>query len=155
MISKVANIHPCMVLLALWGAPLACLTLLAVPGCGAHAAPLTGTRDATNAAYMSLRYELKALAKSPIFVVFAHEGEVLLADGRIRQALQTFQQLAAGHPNSPKQHVRVARALLTARLGMAARDYVDGALERFPAAASLHQTKGWILEHDLMGQRHM
>ena len=52
-----------------------------------------------------------------ILIYFEPIGEVLLNEGKVREALQSYRDLVALHPNEAVHHLQIARALLAAGMG--------------------------------------
>ena len=52
---------------------------------------------------------------------FEPQGEALLRDGKVKEALESYRGLVAANPNDPVHHLQVARVLLEAGMGEAAR----------------------------------
>lgn len=115
----------------------------------------TGPPEMTAAELAKFRKDLKAFMDSDVIRVrFVHEVASLIDAGKIKQALAAVRALIAKHPEQPGPQARLADALVAAGLGAAAREVIDRALVKFPDSAQLHRTKGWILEHDLLGRAH-
>jgi tetratricopeptide (TPR) repeat protein len=89
----------------------------------------------------------------PLMVAFEQGGEAHLLAGRVREALETFRDLAALHPGEALHRTQISRAFLGAGLGEAAREEAGAALKLEPSSALAHRNLGWILEHDLVGRR--
>ncbi|MCP4661406.1 MAG: hypothetical protein GY856_38880, partial [bacterium] len=90
----------------------------------------------------------------PLTVEFEQVGERHLAAGRIGEALGEFKRLAARDPDRALPRTRIARALLAAGLGEAARREARAAVELEPDRDLAYQNLGVVLVHDLIG-RHL
>jgi transglutaminase-like putative cysteine protease/Flp pilus assembly protein TadD len=131
----------------------------------------TFTVDASGAVSALLRLETSKVRLSPaeveavyrayratqdsgaIMIKFAQTGTAHLEAGRIREALLEFRRLVALHPKEALHHMQVARALVRAGLGEAARVEIARAIALEPDNGKAHYLRGWILEHDLLGRR--
>jgi len=96
---------------------------------------------------------LKLEKAEPILVTFEQAGEAYLAAGKVREALDEFNRLTALHPQEGLHHAQIARALLAAGIGEAARAEAQGAVKLDPKSGVAYQTLGWVLQHDLVGRR--
>lgn len=113
----------------------------------------TGPRRMTAAQLVAFRQGIKELYDAPMAEVsFVQEGEAHIEAGRTREGLATFRMQIAKQPEDPKIASRFARALLVAGLGRAARKYVDESLAHFGPKSDLLHAKGYILEHNEIGQ---
>ncbi|MCP3962429.1 MAG: DUF3857 domain-containing protein [bacterium] len=103
----------------------------------------------------ALRRRVRELrAAEPVAVRFEHVGETLLAAGEVGEALTELRRLAALEPRRALPRTRVARALLAAGLGAAARREARAAVELEPDLEWAHQALGFVLSHDLCGRYH-
>jgi len=91
-------------------------------------------------------------SKVPV-VTFKMLGEAHLEADRIKEALGEFRKLVATEPAKASHHTRIARALLQAGLGEAARKQAEEAIRLEPTSSLAQATLGWILQHDLLGRR--
>jgi len=89
----------------------------------------------------------------PIVIYFEPVGEVLLNQGKVHEALQSYRDLIAMHPTEAVHHLQLAQALLSAGLGGAARAEALSAVKLEPKSALAQKTLGLILEFDLVGRR--
>ena len=113
----------------------------------------SGKRRYTNAEATELRNKVGELTSGPAIVVsFEPEGEVLLREGKVKEALQSYRGLIAANPNSPVHHLQVARVLLEAGMGEAARAQARQAVKLDPSSALAQRTLAEILKHDLVGR---
>ncbi len=94
------------------------------------------------------------LEAEPFLVSFEQVGEMHLAAGQIREALAEFHRLAALDPDRALPRMRIARTLLAAGLGEAARREARAAVELEPDLDLAYQNLGLVLTHDLIG-RHL
>jgi transglutaminase-like putative cysteine protease/Flp pilus assembly protein TadD len=91
-------------------------------------------------------------AGSAILVNFEPRGEVLLREGKVREALAEYRSLVAQHPNDAVHHLQVAKVLLEAGMGEAARAEARQAVKLDPNSALAEKTLAQILKHDLVGR---
>jgi tetratricopeptide (TPR) repeat protein len=96
---------------------------------------------------------VEILKVQPLLVYFDQTGEKLLAQGKIREALEEFRNITADEPKEAVHRTRIARALLAAGLGEAARKEAREAVALNASSATAHQTLAWTLQHDLVGRR--
>ena len=61
------------------------------------------------------------MAGPAIMVSFEPEGEALLHEGKVKEALASYRGLISANPNDAVHHLQVARVLLQAGMGEAAR----------------------------------
>lgn len=114
----------------------------------------SGKERMTPAEFETARAEVKRLTDmKPFFVRFESVAGQHAAAGRIREALAEYRRLIALHPKEALHHQHMARALLQASLGEAARRQARLAVESEPKSAAAHETLAWILQHDLLGRR--
>jgi hypothetical protein len=95
----------------------------------------------------------KAKSAEPIYISFDLAGHKLIAEGKIREGLEAYQQLVNTSPKSALRRVQLARALLTVGLGEKARAVAREATNVEPASYQAFFTLGWVLERDLIGRR--
>jgi len=114
----------------------------------------TVKRRYTAAEVETFRAGLKEYLSSPAtYVHFEQIGFALLRAGRVKEALETFRALAASHPQGEAlHHVQMARALVEAGLGEAAREEARHAVVLEPGSAEAHKTLAWVLSRDLLGR---
>jgi transglutaminase-like putative cysteine protease/tetratricopeptide (TPR) repeat protein len=113
----------------------------------------SGKRRYSNAEATELRDKVGELTSGPAIVVsFEPEGEVLLREGKVKEALQSYRGLIAANPNSPVHHLQVARVLLEAGMGEAARAQARQEVKLDPSSALAQRTLAEILKHDLVGR---
>jgi Flp pilus assembly protein TadD len=92
------------------------------------------------------------IAGSAILVNFEPEAEVLLHEGKVKEALAAYRSLVALHPNEAVYHLQVAKVLLEAGMGEAARAEARQAVKLDPNSALAEKTLAQILKHDLVGR---
>ena len=96
---------------------------------------------------------VKARQADPIFIAFDQTGKSLLAEGKIREGLESYQKLIDLYPKQALHRIQFARALLSVGLGEKARTVARQATAMEPNSAQAFSTLGWILQHDLIGRR--
>jgi len=102
---------------------------------------------------LELRDALLAVEKKPmVFVNFDQIGETLLASGKVKEALVAFRELEKLHPNEGLHCHQVARALLAAGAGEAARAEARRGVELEPTSAKAYENLATVLKHDLVGR---
>jgi Flp pilus assembly protein TadD len=89
----------------------------------------------------------------PILIYFEPVGAVLLNQGKVREALQSYRDLIALHPTEAVHHLQLAQALLVAGLGDAARSEARAAVKLEPKSALAQKTLAEILEYDRVGRK--
>jgi len=95
----------------------------------------------------------KEFGKTSVPVVrFSLAAEKELAAGRIKTALAAFRQLDQEHPNTAHHTTQLARALLLAGLGEAARREAGRATALDLKSGEAWRMLGTVLEHDLLGR---
>ena len=87
-----------------------------------------------------------------ILINFEPTAQVLLKQGKAREAFQNYRGLIAQHPKEGVHHLQIAKALLAAGLGGAARDEARIAVKLEPKSALAEKTLGEILQLDLVGR---
>jgi tetratricopeptide (TPR) repeat protein len=96
---------------------------------------------------------VKAREADAIVITFDQIGYALLNQGKIKESLVAYQQLAALHPKEALHKIQLAYAYLRAGLGDKARAVAKEATILEPNSADAFSTVGWIMEHDLIGRR--
>jgi Flp pilus assembly protein TadD len=89
---------------------------------------------------------------SAILIYFEPVAQALLNEGKVRESFQAYRDLIALHPNEAVHHLQMARALLAAGMGEAARDEAHRAVALQPDSALAQKTLAAILECDLVGR---
>jgi hypothetical protein len=87
-----------------------------------------------------------------IKLVFDQIAEAHLKAGRVREALRECEALVARHPQQALPHTHLARALLYAGLGRAARQESARAAQLDSRPLDVVFTQAYILSHDLFGR---
>lgn len=114
----------------------------------------TGQRRITAREYEAVRKGVReALQDKNTLLMFDQAGEAHLDAGRVREALQELERLAALSPQKALPRSRVARALLAGGMGEAARREARRATLLEPKLAAAWRTLGWVLQHDELGRR--
>ena len=89
---------------------------------------------------------------SAILINFEPAAEALLRDGKVREALASYRGLIALHPSEAVHHLQVAKVLLDAGMGEAARQEARQAVKLDPSSALAEKILADILKHDLVGR---
>jgi tetratricopeptide (TPR) repeat protein len=114
----------------------------------------TGKRRITAEEYEAVRKGVhEALQEKTTLLMFDQAGEAHLDAGRVREALEELERLAALSPQKALPRSRVARALLAGGMGDAARREARRATQLEPKLAAAWRTLGWVLQHDELGRR--
>ncbi|HEU5458734.1 MAG TPA: hypothetical protein VFU68_08960, partial [Terracidiphilus sp.] len=110
-------------------------------------------RRYTVAEAKEMRDKLSDLTNGPAIIVgFEPEAQVLLREGKVREALASYRSLVALHPKEAVHHLQVAQVLLQAGMGEAARQEAELAVKLEPNSALAEKTLAQILKHDLVGR---
>jgi transglutaminase-like putative cysteine protease/tetratricopeptide (TPR) repeat protein len=113
----------------------------------------TVKRRYTVAEATELRNKIAEIAVGPaILVNFEPQGEALLREGKVREALASYRALVVLHPNEAVHHLQVAKVLMEAGMGEAARAEARIAVKLDPTSALAEKTLAQILKHDLVGR---
>jgi tetratricopeptide (TPR) repeat protein len=100
-----------------------------------------------------LRNKVVEFASGPAIILnFEPEAEVLLRDGKVKEALASYRSLVTAHPSEAVHHLQVAKALLEAGMGEAARAEGRAAVKLEPDSALAEKTLAQILKQDLVGR---
>lgn len=91
--------------------------------------------------------------RDTVMIDFAQTGMALLAEGKIKAALAADRDAIAKNPTSALPHIWLAQALLTVGVGDMARVETARAVALDPKSPAALMTQGWILQHDLLGNR--
>lgn len=119
----------------------------------AHLTFDTTKRRYTVAEANEMRDKIAELTSGPpILVSFEPKGEVLLREGKVKEALASYRALVALHPNEAVHHLQIANVLLEAGMGEAAREEARLAVKLEPTSALAQKTLAQILKHDLVGR---
>ena len=110
-------------------------------------------RRYTVAEAKELRNKVADLQDGPaILVNFEPQGAALLHDGKVGEALASYRGLVALQPNDAVHHLQLAKVLLDASMGEAARAEARLAVKLDPNSATAEKTLAEILKHDLVGR---
>jgi len=119
----------------------------------AHLTFDTVKRRFTVAEANTMRNQIADLLKGPaILINFEPKGEALLREGKVKEALASYRALIALHPGEAVHHLQVARVLLEAGMGEAARREAQLAVKLDPTSALAEKTLAQILKFDLVGR---
>jgi transglutaminase-like putative cysteine protease/tetratricopeptide (TPR) repeat protein len=119
----------------------------------AHLAFDSVKRRYTAAEAKELRNTIASIADDPaILIGFEPQAEVLLRDGKVNEALASYRSLVTAHPKEAVHHLQVARVLLDAGMGEAARAEARQAVKLEPDSALAEKTLAQILKQDLVGR---
>ena len=89
----------------------------------------------------------------PILIYFEPIGIALKAQGKLREADRSYRDLIAKHPTQAVHHIRLAKMLLSAGLGEAARKEAQTAAQIEPDSLMAQKELADTLEHDLVGRK--
>ncbi len=110
-------------------------------------------RRYTIAEATELRNKVAEMLAGPAIVInFEPQGGALLHEGKVKEALVSYRALVALHPNEAVHHLQVARVLLEAGMGEAARAEARQAVKLDPNSALAERVLADILKHDLVGR---
>ncbi|HZU30400.1 MAG TPA: hypothetical protein VFB79_04755, partial [Candidatus Angelobacter sp.] len=96
---------------------------------------------------------VKAGEAEAIVISFDQTAYALLNQGKVKESLAAYQQLAALHPKEALHKIQLSRAYLSAGLGDRARAVAKEATIIEPNSAVAFGNLGWVMEHDLIGRR--
>jgi transglutaminase-like putative cysteine protease/Flp pilus assembly protein TadD len=110
-------------------------------------------RRYTVAEATEMRNKVAELISGPaILVAFEPKGQVLLREGKVREALASYRGVIAQHPNEAVHHLQLADVLLDAGMGEAARAEAREAVKLDPKSPVAQKELAQILKHDLVGR---
>jgi tetratricopeptide (TPR) repeat protein len=110
-------------------------------------------RRYTAAEATALRNQVADLMNGPaILIDFEPQGEALLREGKVKEALASYRALIAANPKSAVHHLQVANVLMQAGMGEAAREEARMAVKLDPSSALAERVLAEILKHDLVGR---
>jgi Flp pilus assembly protein TadD len=113
----------------------------------------TGKRRYTVAEATEMRDKVAELLSGPaILVSFEPKGQVLLREGKVREALATYRGLITQHPTEAVHHLQLADVLLDAGMGEAARAQAREAVKLDPKSPLAQKELAQVLKHDLVGR---
>ncbi|MGE5321493.1 MAG: hypothetical protein ACM3SW_01430, partial [Actinomycetota bacterium] len=95
---------------------------------------------------------VRARKADPVFIAFDSVGRSLIAAGKVKEGLASYQKLIQLHPTEALHRIQLARALLSVGLGEQARVVAREATALEPNSAQAFSTLAWVLEHDLIGR---
>ncbi len=114
----------------------------------------TVKRRFTAAEATEMRRKIAELVKAPpLMINFEPSAQAMLRQGMVRESLQSYRSLIAQHPKEAVHHLQLAKALLDAGLGEAARNEARRAVELEPNSALAEKTLSSILTYDLVGRK--
>jgi tetratricopeptide (TPR) repeat protein len=88
-----------------------------------------------------------------ILINFELTSQALLKQGKVKESFQSYRSLIAQHPKEAVHHLQIAKALLEAGMGEAAREEGRLAVKLDPNTALAEETLADILEFDLVGRK--
>ncbi|MBS1839235.1 MAG: DUF3857 domain-containing protein [Acidobacteria bacterium] len=111
-------------------------------------------RRFTSAEGKELREKVvQAKDAEPIFIYFEPVAQALLTQGKVKESLQASRDLISAHPKEALHHLQIARTLLAAGQGEAARNEARLATMLEPNSALAQKTAAEIFEYDLVGRK--
>lgn len=93
------------------------------------------------------------MEEQPILIYFEPIGAELITEGKTVEGMQAYHQSASLHPKEAVPRLRIAKVLLAAGLGEAARSEAQAAVNLEPNSALAQKTLAEILEYDLVGRK--
>lgn len=109
----------------------------------------------TPADVLAFRRAVVDLDKEPLpTVTFQHEGLRLAVSGQLPAAMRCLHAEAERAPKDAYARIRLAKGLLAAGLGEAARDEAKRAVDLAPEDCESWRCQGEVLTHDLLGRLH-
>jgi len=113
----------------------------------------TVKRRYTVAEATELRNKMAGMITGPAIVVqFEPEAEVLLREGKAREALASYRNLAALHPGEAIHRMQIAKTLIRMGMGESARAEAREAVRLEPTSVSAHKLLADVLVYDLVGR---
>lgn len=101
----------------------------------------------------ALRDTVLQIQEAPILIYFEPIAQTLIAQGKLLEADQSYRDLIAKHLNEAVLHIRLAKMLLGAGLGKAARKEAQYAVQLEPNSLMAQKELAQILEYDLVGRK--
>jgi tetratricopeptide (TPR) repeat protein len=89
-----------------------------------------------------------------ILVYFEPTTQVLLNQGKSKEAFQASRELILRHPKEAVHHLQRAKVLLATGMGQTAREEARTAVKLEPSSALAQKTLAEIFEHDLIGRQY-
>jgi len=91
--------------------------------------------------------------REPILILFEPVALALRNQGKVKDSLQATRELIALHPKEGLHHLQLAKTLLEAGMGEAAREEARLAVKLEPSSALAQKTLAEILEYDVVGRK--
>ena len=91
--------------------------------------------------------------REPIVILFEPVALALRNQGKVKESLQATRELIALHPNEGLHHLQLAKTLLEAGMGEAAREEARLAVKLEPNSALAEKTLAEMLEYDVVGRK--
>jgi transglutaminase-like putative cysteine protease/Flp pilus assembly protein TadD len=91
--------------------------------------------------------------REPLVILFEPVALGLRNQGKVKESLQATRQFIALHPNEGLHHLQLAKTLLEAGMGEAAREEARQAVKLEPNSALAGKTLAEILEYDVVGRK--
>lgn len=115
----------------------------------------TGKPRLTASEAEAMRKEVVAIQKrEPILIQFEPEGQVLIAQGKVWEAVQSYREVIALHPNQALPHLRFAAALIPAGIGETAREEARKGVALEPNSSLAQTTPSNVLTYDIVGRQY-
>jgi transglutaminase-like putative cysteine protease/tetratricopeptide (TPR) repeat protein len=92
--------------------------------------------------------------REPILILFEPVALALRNQGKVKESLQATRELIALHPKESLHHLQLARTLLDAGIGEAARAEARLAAKLEPNSGLAEKLLAEILEYDLVGRKY-
>jgi len=114
----------------------------------------TVKRRFTAAETTEMRNQIGGLCEGEaVLINFEPVGQALLRQGKVKESFQSYRGLIAHHPQSAVYHLQMAKVLLEAGFGDAAREEARLAVKLEPNSALAQKILGQVLEYDLVGRK--
>jgi transglutaminase-like putative cysteine protease/tetratricopeptide (TPR) repeat protein len=88
-----------------------------------------------------------------LLIYFEPTTQVLMNQGKMREAFQASRDVIAQHPKEAVHHLQRAKILLAAGMGEAAREEARAGVKLEPGSALAQKTLAEVLEYDLVGRQ--
>jgi tetratricopeptide (TPR) repeat protein len=92
------------------------------------------------------------LSVNSVEIVFKEAGALLIAQGKLREALAYYNDQVRQKPNDAIYHMRIAMTLIEAGFGVQARKEATQATQLDPSNPKAWTDLAWILRHDSVGR---
>jgi Flp pilus assembly protein TadD len=89
-----------------------------------------------------------------LLIYFEPTTQVLMNQGKMREAFQASRDVIAQHPKEAVHHLQRAKILLAAGMGEAAREEGRAGVKLEPGSALAQKTLAEVLEYDLVGRQY-